>query len=919
MNIKKILLLVSILFSYVWALSSMQVIELNAEPWHPEIDHYPRLIYTSQMYAKIVSRLNKYPYSELYAHILARSASTPSYDHSQYFPAQEYNNAQIAKCCAFVAAVEQEQAMADKAIEILENLNDDVHDLPLQELASDVHIAEAVQGYCQAYDILRGHGFIDENSLCHTRLTSLSSDFYQFFAIDYRLIYQTMYNNHRTKSASAIGTSGITLNQHPEASHWVDFAMINLNDILMNDLSSPDGCYAEGGYYYQYSAVNHIPFIIALRNAIGDASGWYNRMIFDLFGNIEYVPEYIGDFITNPRLWHLEAFNIKVRMPDGNGPPIDDANLHWYPGASSDFIFNHGIFNWHWLNHQAGLQYVHCTDLAVDFICHYDCNLTALEPTWQPSLALKDGGKAVFRDSWAPGGLYFLLNAEHGNLREAGAMHEHPDNLSFIACRGDEMMAIDSGYIRWEEHDLVRHAKNHNTILINGTGPPSATYLSPADYDAYIEEFFTMDNLDYARASQERPRATINRLVLFPMHSYFSVVDFIESTDVQTYTWLLHGNGGGDSGGSFEMLEQGGRWTLNDSKMESFIDTTAGKPSMSHHEDWHGFVWGQAKKHQVTQADIDDDDIAALQFLFLGDLNHSSPTLTQLPVQPGNILYRLDNTTFTHYYHLQTKYGSASIDLNGTQVRHDGRMLFIGKKDPLWYFQHQASEILINDQRYYASDSVVSLYCNYDMNRVHLFASLPCAGSLVIYTAFEPESISGENVTSWEYLPGDFTSITLSGESEVEILLSERTHPPTPTPTATNPPTITPTPTCTGYQTSTPTLTATATPYPRLFILVAGYMDTEISSMHGGRLSMLAVVGGDEEVNHLQVELTYNGVGSGVYLMLADEQAGVFILPSISIQPGLPAEIFLLGLEATLITQPAVPATWPFLYCAEAL
>ena len=152
--------------------------------WHPERTDYPRLIYTADQIDGIVARLDHYPYDVLYDRVLSRAAGTPDFNPGPYDPSAERRNGDIAKSAAFVHAVEGDEAYRDKAIEILENLDTELAPFTIDLFLDDIHIAEALMCYAQAFDMLLGAGDLPESDriLIEARLGALTESFFRTWA-----------------------------------------------------------------------------------------------------------------------------------------------------------------------------------------------------------------------------------------------------------------------------------------------------------------------------------------------------------------------------------------------------------------------------------------------------------------------------------------------------------------------------------------------------------------------------------------------------------------------------------------------------------------------------------------------------------------------------------------------------------------
>ena len=128
---------------------------------------------------------------------------------------------------------------------------------------------------------------------------------------------------------------------------------------------------------------------------------------------------------------------------------------------------------------------------------------------------------------------------------------------------GGEMLALDAGYINFDNHDKVNKGSNHNVVLVDGKGPPRRMLPVVGTIgdrnDAFIEGFFTSAAGDYAEVRAAYRGVELRRRVFFADHRYFIVADEIDDPGRRhAYEWRLHGNGGGTSGGAYAPCGQFG-------------------------------------------------------------------------------------------------------------------------------------------------------------------------------------------------------------------------------------------------------------------------------------------------------------------------------------------------------------------------
>ena len=340
-----------------------------------------------------------------------------------------------------------------------------------------------------------------------------------------------------------------------------------------------DGGYAEGPFYGRYAADVYLPYMFALRNRTG----------VDLF--------------SDPKIAKMHDWSLNLRLPNGRRPNIDDGHLddfygHYLAAVDDDG----GVHRWDWENNERGLYVREFSEM--DAIALYDDSVPAREPEYGPSVFMPGAGDAVFRSDWSAEGTYMLLRGENGIARSRGLAHEHADETSFVLYAGGEMLALDAGYINFANHDKVNAGHNHNVILIDGQGPPRFTLLGQTiggGNDAFIEEFFTSAVGDYAQVSASYQGVELKRRVFFVDRSYFIIADEITSDEEHDYEWRLHGNGGGDSGGTYSREGNLARWKREGAELIAFLPEGHSGLVPTDSDTIHSFDFLEEQTHTVLR------------------------------------------------------------------------------------------------------------------------------------------------------------------------------------------------------------------------------------------------------------------------------------------------------------------------------
>ncbi|MHA1568731.1 MAG: heparinase II/III domain-containing protein [Alphaproteobacteria bacterium] len=577
-------------------------------PWRPEITERPRLLFEADDLALMQDRITREPYTTLMTRV--RSRANAGYNPTipdPYNASREYGNANIAKAAAFVAWIDNDAAKADKAASVLEVLGADFGN-PLVIVSQDIHIAEALLCYAQAYDILAGTGLIDPTRLAaiEDRLALMVENIYRDF-FDLLAVWQIYsVSNHSIKITSALAVAAMAMNQHPDANKWFNYGMTDTWHKLFDLNVSEGGAYAEGTYYGTYSAVNHLPLFVMYDRLVGEDMTLLDRGFCLLGPNCPWQEIELTNPLDNPKLYEMSLWYTKIRLPTGDAPPLDDANMEGFFNGMMSGTWQDGLLAWDWLNNTHYPLFVqHCADLAVDTIAFYDDTVTVTPPDedFGPHFILPTEGQAVFRSGWEPDDTWAMFIAEYGLDRTVGHGHEHPDNLSISLFARGQYLLIDPGYIAWEEHTVVNKGEHHNVPTVDGKGPPGPTLVTPIrGEEAYIIDGLTDSAVPFARGVTEYFDAAFDRVIFMPESDYLIAVDDMVSAEPRTFGVLWHGHAGGDSGYPFTLLADGGTWEREGAAADVRVATTAGGLTLDTLTNIHGFTWMQQEEH--TSLDI---------------------------------------------------------------------------------------------------------------------------------------------------------------------------------------------------------------------------------------------------------------------------------------------------------------------------
>ncbi len=443
--------------------------------------------------------------------------------------------------------------------------------------SSDLTMSEAVIFWAEAYDMLKGGGFdfvLDDYGDVEPSIRSAFVSMRDFMARDtFGLTIPALWreftsaawtgasssDNHHVKLNAALAALSLVIADEAGSSADLDHAVGRLRDSLGNLTVGNHGGWAEGPNYQLYSAHQYLAAVRALKTA----------GVADLYAEVS------GLAASHLLLPHMV-------MPDGFMPPVDDNEAVVFGLSGLLYSYHRGLEGrdmLHWMWERAGKP-VPAAFLA-DYITGFDPDppvFSGPDESGEPLTAFfPESGFARFRNSWDSDAVYLLLQSEHGTAHTAGRAHEHPDQNSFILHAFGEMLILDSGYGGWDSRHLTRFAENHNLILVNGEGPPAAIQpfgsglWSIAGNGAAITGSFTSPMLDYAVSETLYANAFFTRRVVFVDRRYFLIFDTIESGAESDYTLLLHGNGGGDSGGTFTPNSRGGVWQRPSAGVSAYV------------------------------------------------------------------------------------------------------------------------------------------------------------------------------------------------------------------------------------------------------------------------------------------------------------------------------------------------------------
>ncbi|MCB1153679.1 heparinase II/III family protein [bacterium] len=579
-------------------------------PWMPELTTYPRLFVDDADLPLLSDRATREPYATFMNRIRSRaSAGYSSVVPEDYDVNRENANGRVAKNAAFLAWLEADETMADKAASVLEVMAVDYGEWDYEQIDDDIHVAEALHGYAVAFDFLAGSGLIDETRMAgiEDRFATMMANLYDDYANKLASYVAVSTNNHASKICGGMVLAAMVLNQDPDALKWFSFAMENLVRVWLEFQTAEEGAIAEGPYYMAYSALEHLPAFYAYDRLVGETATWLRRELCLVGPGCDWTPTPILNPFDDPKLRVQHEWTVRVRMPDGQMPPIDDANLSSFYNGLVAGRLDDGVLAWDWWMNEEHPAYTDgVVSLDVEAMAMYDEDLEPTHPEeagWATSYVSPSNGQAVFRSGWEPEDSWMMMLAENGDPHKRGGGHEQGDALSVSLYARGQYLLIDSGYSKWDNNIYVREGKNHNVPTVDGEPPAAPIRLSGlGGTEAYIVDAIDDGAVPFATAEASWDGADMTRTLYAPGSDYVIVIDQMTDRDAHQYGMLWHGLAGGDAGGVFTLNADGATWAQADAGVDVHVTHTGSSLNFSTYEDLHGLIYGQLDTHSVLSA-----------------------------------------------------------------------------------------------------------------------------------------------------------------------------------------------------------------------------------------------------------------------------------------------------------------------------
>ncbi|MBN1293276.1 MAG: heparinase II/III family protein, partial [Candidatus Latescibacteria bacterium] len=674
--------LVAVYFSLIFLSTTVYAIE----------ETHPFILYTPDSVDTIRERLDREPYTSWFATVIGVADQTLE-DNIDWETTtiSKTNRGYYAKMLAFAYAFGETSSVnhrlyGEEAAQVLYYIKDSNFN---DNYSSDLEISECATLWAETYDMLKGaefdfivDGYTDMESSIRSKFKKLrdymARDIDEMFSLsgilpsiqyDFPSVYYDLAHtdNHHVKLYGALTVLSLAIYGDSGSDDDYNRARSRFFDVLdimtiTGDNDEPVGGWAEGPYYENYSVRQYLSAFTALRN------------------------KDVLDFTTRTEIVQTHLLLPKLVMPDGYMPPIDDGDAFKFDTAGLLYSNQTGIagnemLSWMWNSSGKPINPL----FLADYISQYNDTPPAysnpIDMGWDPTEFFPESGFARFRNSWNSDAVYMLFLTEHGEARYNGQAHEHPDANSFILHAYGEMLLMDSGYGGFDYHDATRYAKNHNLILVNGQGPeeasrPSYSFWYANGADAYLTDYFTYDTIDYAMSKTAYRGADFKRSLLFPDHEYFIMYDTMSGDSEKIFTLLLHGNGGGTSGGTFAQYDQGAVWEHGNAAVRTY--TVGSSDIVFDTEDMSHAVYSSEPMltHTVLKVSASGSDERFLTVLFPSPKDSDMPEINPAVVTNGSGI-SISSGAKTDFTGMRLSESDLSIETGNGIYTSDGELLYV--------------------------------------------------------------------------------------------------------------------------------------------------------------------------------------------------------------------------------------------------
>ncbi len=546
---------------------------------------HPHLAATPADRDVVLSRIDREPYAGILAGLTAKADRDLRIGTGPWSASDENSNAEAAQANAFLAWLNDDEERAARARELLAAIRTDFDTRDDWDI--NIAMPHCLIGWTDAWDLLQATPWFPqaEADSVSDAIAEVTRQFHRDFVLDEGtrdLMLGPAQNNHPIRTAVAIGYVGLGLWDQPLAPMWRNWAFSEL-DYLWSERGHyllADGAISEGPFYSSYAWTPSLAIFAAVESSgrtlelfrsclnRNDADPWTDH------GCVEGEPFDFENPLRSERFGAWADWSLGLRLPWGDRPPREDSRFSSPNGiALLTGLGGAGHHRWDWeQNRNSPLRTTSALDTKILHLVHFDDSVEAVEPPFR-SRVLPIGGEAVFRSSWDDDAVWGMLIAEHGDARKT--LHDHVDSTSFQLAAYGEYLLMDPGYYKPVDYNNARTANSeaHNLVLIDGEAAPDKGLLTNfGDADAFLEHGHVDAAIEYAEAWQDYRSSQVERGVAFVGGRYFVLADRIASSeDPREHRWRMNGWAGFDSGGSFELRADGGRWEREAAGVDVFV------------------------------------------------------------------------------------------------------------------------------------------------------------------------------------------------------------------------------------------------------------------------------------------------------------------------------------------------------------
>ncbi|MCB9744357.1 MAG: heparinase II/III family protein [Alphaproteobacteria bacterium] len=574
---------------------------VQSGPIAPELSGWPRLLAGPEerdaLRARLAGEASEDPdvnaaFAWLGEQLRARCDATAPvpeadpYDYGSAWPA-----AAIARDCAFLAWIYEDAEDAAKAAEVLATIPADAFTLSAADY--DVHLSTTLALSAQTLDLLRGAGLTDDLSAQEAVVYGLADTLYARYVVEQPLWFAVWQNNHNLKLAGALGQAALVFADEEASGLWASWALTELR-LLTDSLHAVDGGYAEGPYYQQYGTQQTAPFMRAWHRLRGD-TGERFAVSCDTRppGTCEEGEALaVGDLWEDRLVRASWAWNLSLRMPSGDRPPVDDGTVAAFPSAMLAEV--DPAYGWDWL-HQDTPFLRQAGDVSAEIVSAWDGSVA--EPALSPCRQSADSGYSILSTGLERDATWFMLLAEpDGVMTDNG--HEHNDLGTIQLWARGAYLLPDAGYAGYTDREYTKEYAHHSGVMVDDEPPPtSASVFWRDSSECWATVEMSWEGVTWSRWSQ-----LLGEVVV--------VGDSVDAPGAGHLTWRVH-TVSGEGRGTLELRDWGAILRREDVSlviaMTGLTGTDLSSARFSIDESLDALRYADLKTHEVLVVELPAD------------------------------------------------------------------------------------------------------------------------------------------------------------------------------------------------------------------------------------------------------------------------------------------------------------------------